>query len=393
MYLHYKLKMHNTINIYTNVRLTDACETLNQKSTKYEVAHLMYYGVFGSAGEVFDDWRAHITWNYWDFGNIRNFNGDHNSFSGDLKMTFDIVDTSPPNFFSDAEGNDIVKDFEYMVVNSAGVDGSATGKLSEDQPEIVGITPEAYDEKSSGETDWSGGDPGSFHGVECGWSPNINLNILYTPDSWDEGIQPQSVGSSLNPKLRDGSNIPYTDAEKALKSQSDGSIYYNLGRISPVVHEYYGTLSWIHHDIVLQDYWEGLTIKIKAVKNNRASISETEPVALHVQNRYIQSDIFVTFDVWTAYDIVVKPGNTIPLEPPQEFYTDLTWLSIVSGHGGGEYYYDIATQWGELFGDILFWIIIIIVVCVGLYVFIQIGVPIIKGVGKGLKTKQKLERN
>ena len=176
------------------------------------------------------------------------------------------------------------------------------------------------------------------------------------------------------------------------ESQLDGSIYYNLGRISPVVHEYYGTLSWIHHDIVLQDYWEGFVTKIKAVKNNRASISETKPVALHIQNRYIQSDIFVNLDVWTAYDIVVKPGNTIPLEPPQEFYTDLTWLSIVSGHGGGEYYYDIATQWMEFFGNILIWIIIIIAVCVGLYVFIQIGIPVIKGVGTGLRAKKKLKR-
>lgn len=382
VYLHYRLKVHNTINIYTNVRLTDACERLHQKSATYEIAHLRYCGVFGCTPEPFDEWYAYITWNYWDFGNIRSFNGQHNSYSGDLKMTFDIVDTTPPNFFEDNQGNSIVKDFEYIVVNSAGVDGSVIGKLSEDKPDIVGVIPE---ERTSERSDWNGGDPENFHGLQMGWYPDIEMNPVIPPDSWDEGIQPQSVGSSLNPKLKNGNNIPYGDARLSCESQLDGSIYYNLGRISPVVHEYYGTLSWIYHDMEIADYYEGFTAKIKIVKNNRLSRSETKPIALHVQNRYIQSDIFVNFDIWTAYDMVIKPGNTIPLDPPQEFYTDLTWLSIVSGHGGGEFYYDIGTQWFEFFGNIMFWIFAIIFVSVGLYVFIQVN--------KVLKAKKKLERS
>jgi len=399
VYTHYQLTMHNTINIYTNVRLGDACEKMNQMSSDYEIAELYYCGYLGCGDnyeEAFDHWTADITWNYWDFGNIRDFNNKQNMYSGDLKMSFDIVDTSAPNLFEDKDGNTVSKDFEFMVVRSAGVKTYSYGKLSEDKPDIVGVLPETYDEESDYRFDYGEDPKGDFHGVDFWWDPQTDLvfkDEFNEPlvDSWDIGIQGQSVGSSLNPKLRDGSNIPYGDAKTSGESQEDGSIYYNVGSITPVVQEYYGELSWIHHQIMLKDVLVDWLWEIH-MDDVETSVTKTEPVALHVQNRYIQSDIFVTFDVWTANDIDLLEGNTIPLDPPAEYYTDLIWLSIVSGHGGGHVRYVPGTQWFDLFGDLIFWIIIIIFIAIGVYVFVQIGIPIIKGARIGLRAKKKLKR-
>lgn len=49
-------------------------------------------------------------------------------------------------------------------------------------------------------------------------------------------------------------------------------------------------------------------------------------------------------------------------------------------------------QWSNLFKVLIFWTIIITLIAIGIYIFIQIGIPLIKGNRIGFRTKKKLER-
>ena len=69
--------------------------------------------------------------------------------------------------------------------------------------------------------------------------------------------------------------------------------------------------------------------------------------------------------------------DELELQTPEEYYDELMWQLLVDGWGGGTTYIEAPT--GINFEEIFWMIIILVVIVGGIYVFVQIGVPLIKG--------------
>lgn len=146
---------------------------------------------------------------------------------------------------------------------------------------------------------------------------------------------------------------------------------YNLGSLAPIVQEYKKSLTWYQQQIQTQDEF-GLFFSIHIKVNYDRDLIRTEhrSVALHVTNRYIQSEIAINFRIWTAYDISALIEDDPNLEIPEEYYDDIVWDASVDGFGGGTQYSDEASS-----GVAMTFIIIIIgiIALVGVYVVVKFG--------------------
>jgi len=374
--IEYFVTMRNKANIYTNVRLPDAIEksfnTVVESFSAGEYTHLALDG--GTRVH----WESYLYWHHYDFGNVMTHNLKHNLFSGALKASFDINPNPIPVNFTDSDGNLITKQFDYISINGMWVSDSIHGKMSTELPEFVGLTPAEYE--SDEENDYNGGaesgtmtHPESGHDYSNLWDPNIELSTP-THTCVDSGIQPATVGSALSPKTKDGRDTwdPYYNQE----SMEDCSFTYNLGALSPLVYEYKSTLSYNRQDIIIQDEWAGLCVLGSYVLlDGTNTMSQTRQVGLHVTNRYIQTEFSVKFKLFTSFQIVIPETEEQELELPEEYYYELLWQMIIDGFGGGRTYTE-GIEFGGL-SDLITIIIVIVVVIAGIYIFIQVGMPLI----------------
>ncbi|MCP6718938.1 MAG: hypothetical protein KJI71_01720 [Patescibacteria group bacterium] len=376
VYIRYKVGMTSKINMYTTVEINQGAENnlLNRITEDFLVAEYQHSGLFGH--RMFG-WEAYLHWTHYDFGNVKQWNSIHNDFGGDLVMSFDIAQSPLPNFQT-LSGDSLTKSFDYVAVSSIGVVDNLYGKLDDSLPDIVGLTPRKYEEKKNilSPLDSFGGTAGNKWNAY--YDPDINLNILSDfSDSFDGGIMPQSAGSSMNPRTKSGS--PIWDPKLQQSSMTDARFIYNLGSISPVVMEYSATLSYtyLYYETVDEPFWQ-----IGTKRNEPQDYSHTRPIALHVTNRYIQSEVKVVFDIFTSYKIDVGADGIedYNLDFPMEYYDLLTWLTTVDGFGGGQQHTETpGLDWLNPFGIGWLPIIIILGVIIGGYLFIKIGGPIIRG--------------
>ena len=375
VYIRYKVAMTSKFNMYTTVDLFQCAENnvLNKPTENFLVAHYRHSGL---VGDHMFSWKAYLDWTYYDFGNIKQWNEQHNSFSGDLIMSFDIAQSPLPNFQTQS-GDSLTKNFDYIAVSSIGVVDNKIGKLDDSAPEIVGISPREYDEDKS---ILGALDPfGTSKKFDAYYDPDIELIIHPDPlNSFDAGINPQSSGSSMNPRTKSGD--PIWNPEATQESMPDCKFIYNIGSLSPLVTEYYGTLSYryIYYETI--DYWKTLfTIGVKERVNTQYDLTYTKPVALHVTNRYIQTEVRVVFDMFTSYNIDVGADGIedFNLEFPSEYYDLLLWLTTVDGFGGGVQH---TSEYGGILGldNTFTWIIIIAVIAGGVFIFIYVINPILK---------------
>ncbi len=380
---YYRVSMTNKINIFTKVSLEQGAENnlLKKETGTYEAA---YYKHVGLTGAHMFSWSENIYWQYYDFGDIKQWNLANNKFSGDVVMSFDINPSSFPATITDSQGKIVTKNFDYIAVSSATILSNTNGLLSEQMPTIIGIQPREYETTDlplDKPTDLTGGDTK----LTLTFNPYIDLNIPRDPtNSFDGGIIPHSVGAGMQPKTKDGGNV--WNPSTTQKSMTDCKFIYSLGSLSPVVYEWSGTLSYVFNSVVTTDYWKifGILWGVKVKDQTNPTLYETESVALHVTNRYIQSKIRVTFDVYSSYKVTTMDDyiDDPDLEAPTEYFDSLLWQSIVDGFGGGQQYTDTSGGLFDLGFDIssiLNIIIIILVVIIGIYVFIKIGMPIIRG--------------
>ncbi|MFX1569826.1 MAG: hypothetical protein ACFFCV_15850 [Promethearchaeota archaeon] len=381
-YIRYKVAMTSKVNMYTTLDVVDCAENnkLEQVKEEYLVAKYQHLGLMG---DVMHGWEEYVTWNHYDFGNIKQWNSLHSDFGGDLVMSFDIAQNLLPNF-NTVSGDSLTKNFDYIAVSSVAVVDNVYGKLDNSVPTVVGITPRDYEEEYSSMQNPTSSIMNNIRSktrtFDAYYNPNIQLNIPTTPqNSWDGGILPQTAGSSMNPTTKNGD--PIWNPEVKQTSMKDCKFIYHIGSLSPLVMEYYGTLSFRYIFYRSIDYWDAfLHIGIKEHSNTQNDQSYTKPVALHCTNRYIQTKIKVVFDVFCSYKIDVGSDDIedYDLSFPAEYYDLLLWLTTVDGFGGGETH---TTEAGGLFGDfdIITWIIVILIVVGGIVLFIYVGVPIIKG--------------
>lgn len=380
VYIRYKVAMTTNINMYTTIELNQGAENnqLYENTTQYRVAYYRHNNWLGYWKYA---WTAYTWWNHYDFGNIRQWNLEHNSFSGDLVMSFDIAQNLLPNFTT-ASGDSLMKNFDYIAVSSVAVTDNTIGHLNKTAPTIVGLTPREYesDEINSKEED---NIPNGDTEVHIVWRPDIHFFIPDQPfDSAGTRIIPQSINTTMNPRCKDGSLI--WDPQKKQNSMTDCRIIYHISSLSPEVTKYTGGLSYHHLEVTTkQKVLGGVSTSYKTDQIE----TWTNDIALHVSNRYIQSKIRVVFDIFCSYKIDVGADGIEDyiLDYPREYYDLLLWLTTVDGFGGGEQvttepdWFDFLDDLFDSIEDIIIFIIIIAIIGIGLYVFVVVGVPMLKG--------------
>lgn len=356
VYLQYLLTAKRKINIYTNVRLDDASQkSLSPVTESLRVGSFEYQGCFG---DTFYSWTSDLNWTHYDFGDVWAYNMENNKFSGTLTMDFDIAQSPLPAIFTDSEGNSLIKNFDYISIYSAGISDQEIGKLSNTMPTLTGLTPAEYEAKKDTRTGGSAG--GGMEGFEYTWNPNFKIEHL-TLNTFDPGIQPQTKGSSLNPTTKAG-NQPWS-AEDTEQSMTDAKLYYHIGSLSPYIVEYGSRLTYDQQEIVVKDeptvwfFFVPVAWEPKLQYDNEKTITETRPTGLHVTNRFIQTEIQVTFEFWSSYTYELLEIDPIELEDPEEYYDEIIWNTIVDGAGGGKTY---VSSWAGFFtlGTIILLVII-----------------------------------
>ncbi len=360
VYMSYKVTFKNKVNIYTNVKLQDAVATgisLDGTIEKFRAGSYRHYGCYGGAPHI--AWDSDLKWNHLNVGNIRDHNTKNNVFTGDVGMSFDIDQSPLPNTLTDSNGNPATKEFDYIAVNSVFIGSSTNGLLSNDVPEITGLTPAAYETSKNSKS--GGSRAGIAGGYEAKWNPRASLSGSRKLSTFDIGVTPQSVGSSMSPRTKSNGAIWTAKSEK---SMADCKFTYGLSSLSPLVTEYGSTLTYYKQSLSTQDFLASLIPFVWSVKVNSDTekrISETRTTALHVTNRYIQTEIKVVFDLYTSYTVEVEDEDPYDgLEKPQEYYDDLAFDATVDGFGGASQYRDI-TSFSLLGLDFLTSIILIMV--------------------------------
>lgn len=375
-FLEYRVTMRNKVNIFTNVRLADAVETnLDVVHEKFYVGSYRHLALDGNT-RVY--WKSHLTWSHYDFGDVLSHNMANNLFSGDLKFSFDINPSPLPDLFTDEQGQNVTKEFDYISIDAIYVSDSTHGKLSTDLPEIIGLTPAEYDQAERNDHT-GGGKKGTMIHKESGkdksfmWNPRTSLGSTFY-ECIDPGLQPMSVGASLKPTTRSGALI--WDPKMRSESMTDCQFTYQLGALSPLVYQYFSKLTYYKQTVVIQDKWSSLLeLGSYVVKNIDEKQTRTRQVALHVTNRYIQAEITIVFKLFTSFTISPLDVEEPELENPEEYYDELVWNTVVDGFGGGNTYTEGITFGG--LADLLMIIIVIVVVIAGIYVFIQYGMPLL----------------
>ena len=373
--IEYFVTLRNKVNVYTNVRLPDAIE--KNFNLVVEPFHVGSYRHLALNGQTRVAWDSYLTWQHYDFGNVLTHNLENNLFSGALKASFNINPNPIPLNFTDADGNLVTKQFDYISINAMWVSDKKHGELSTDLPEFVGLTPAEYEQAERNDF-IGGGQGGTMVHPESGndysnlWNPTPTLSIP-SYQVIDPGIQPATIGSTLSPKTKDGRDIwdPVTNQE----SMEDCSFTYNLGALSPLVYEYKSTLSYEKQTVVIQDKWAGLfVLGSYVVVDNYETQSATRQVGLHVTNRYIQTEFSVKFKLFTTFEIAIPETEEQELEEPEEYYDEVLWQMIVDGFGGGKTYAE-GIEFGGL-GDLITIIIVIVGIIAGIYIFVAVIIPL-----------------
>lgn len=394
-YLKYRIVLRNKINMHTNVRINQMAQNLFEVQSSYLGVTYVHKNIHR---EITGEFQEYITWDHWDFGDIYNWNWDNNYFSGRIVMSFDIDDNPVPDTFGDYAD----KNFDHIAVSEAGIITNTHGLMSTDMPDIIVLEPsEEESEIKSTATFELGELQDCDNDYAASLDPGIDLDVNPEPiQSFDSSILPDTPGSSMGPTNKDGS--PIWDPEAEEKSMTGCNIYYDLNALSPVVYRYTGTLTYTEYDLFTQneytenvwDWWETYVREVHFYSWDRVKYAD---VALHGINRYIQTDMYVAFDIWTSVTLgtLTEYYEQMQLSAPEEYYDALIWSTLAGGWTGsriqesGDPGWDMLGAFGDFFegifggifgafagiiGPIIF--IVIVVVC--LYVFIRIGIPLIR---------------
>ncbi|MFX1239602.1 MAG: hypothetical protein ACFE8P_18015, partial [Promethearchaeota archaeon] len=235
IYLYYQAALINRLNIYTNVKLSQATsKNLDQQATKFLAVHESKQKLFDLFGPSSNKYEYIICYHY-DFGDdILTHNSQQNSFTGDLEMIFDIDDSPVPENLVDSQGNTHKKEFAYISISSVGVTDLNYGKMSNDMPTVTGIVPSEDKTRKL--------DKPKSESEEYAYKINPTLIPNSEPTiAFGEALQFQSIGSSMNPTTKDGEPIWSPEEEK---SMTGARIKFNIGKISPMVYEWTSQLQY-----------------------------------------------------------------------------------------------------------------------------------------------------
>ncbi len=330
--LKYRIVLRNKINIYTNVRLNQMAQNLLEKTDEFVGS---YYRHNNLGGSIDTQWEGIIEWEHWDFGDIYNYNWQNNYFDGRIVMSFDIDDNPIP----ESIGANTETEYGYIAVSEAGIVTNSYGKMSDDMPDIVVLSPSEYESEKKDDSTYTSGSTADDDHYKAIIDPNINLVVGSEPiQSFDASILPDTAGSSMDPTNKDGSAL--WDPEREERSMTGCLIHYDLGSISPIVYRWGGTLTYTEHDLETEDYlvwdWSGIREVVKTNHYYKHDYIKYGDVALHGINRYIQVDMIVAFIIWTDVKLgtLTDAYENLRLNFPEEYYDELIWSTLVGGWSG-----------------------------------------------------------
>ena len=411
-YIRYRVNVRNRINMFTNFRLNQFSQYMYEVEDKPLAGTYRHNGLGGSTSYR---WEEYITWKRWEFGDVRNYALNNLVFSGRVKMSFDI----DPNPIPDSIGSGTNTLFDYIAVSDAGIVTNIHGKLSQNMPTIVTISPSEYkssdlDTISSGKESVEGtAIKFANDGYAYKFDPDISITDSAIINAIDGSILPDTPGSSLNPKNKDGSAIYNPENEQ---SMTGANLYYDINSLSPIVYEYGATLSWNRIYLETENYlgaW--FTIDVNQNKFTSSRQTRSKSTALHGINRYIQTEMYVSFDIWTSLDLgVLKEDYELKrLHTPEEYYDELIWSTIVGGWSGSlqvtsppqtpmnaveDFFNSIGEFFRGLFdldkiSGVINSIIVVVILFVSLYIFIKIGIPYLRSRQRRKEIKTIMRRS
>jgi len=330
LFLKYDVPFTQKFNIYTNVDLNGAVETGKSGDPIIEsfVAGVYaHYGCFGGAPQIYRE--SYLYWHHLDVGNTYAHNRDFNTFTGEIVMSCDIDPSPIPDTITDPNGNTAHKNFDFIGISSIYVSDSTSGMLSDTAPYVVGLTPSQFDSEADTVPDVA-----KPEGFLSTWNPDVSPGRPFISSTYSVQTIPPPVGTGLNPTLKNG--LELWDPEEA--EASVGNVTFSLGisRLAPLITTYQSTMSYNLQTCSSADTWTGVAI----TGYSSTKYTETRTTALHVTNRYIQTEITMRFSVWSSYQVEAIASDLPELQYPQEYYDLLVFNSVIDGFGGGVVYTD-----------------------------------------------------
>jgi hypothetical protein len=314
------------VTFFTSLDLTDGCRKMVQKDESIQIGYLKHHNLFGLTRYIEEQY---LTYSYYDFGDVQQYNSLYNDFSGSIDMSFNIIDTGLPQMveFGDTTYQ---KSFQYVGVSSAQVNSYYTFNLTSSAPNLYGQAPNSptTDNEASFQT---GDEPIAKDGYTLNWDHDVSVTPL-TPASvsFDGGITPQAEGSSLSPSLANGSDIYAGE----YRSMPNCKVSYSLSSLSPIVKEYYSELQYTSYRTILKDDVVGfLKIGPTLVGETIDTHTRREPMALHIINRGIMTELQVNFIILNAYEteVLEVDAESMQLQEPEENVEEQGWTAMVAG--------------------------------------------------------------
>jgi len=360
----YNVILDNRFYIYTAVPLTRATSTLgnwNRQGYGYVVFNYVRYGCFGDA--IYQYGPVRIDHNYYDFGDIIAWNAARHSYSGAMKFNFDISGTPFLETLYDSDGTTYTPTFSHISIYNGFLENGNWGYITqvnlEDQVIIAdGKTEERASAGGAGTT-------GQFESTGGSNNKEINWNALGSDpfskatirQTWEDGVLVRGNNEAIDVQRKDGSNI--WDPVNPTESNTDGAFIFHIGRVTPLVTEYWRTLTYYSkicsttEDLLGTKTWHG------SWRDPGDVNTVPKSSALTIRNRYVSYDVNLQFNIRTNYQLEVL--REVPkVGQPVETYDKLIFTSGIAGGVSGTF--GIMSEWG-LF-DYLIFIIILIVVAV-----------------------------
>lgn len=373
VYFRYNIEARTRINIYTSYLVNQVTEKFNKYNESFPSGHYKHWTLRGWGDTLLYEWDRDITWEHYEFGeSIITYGARELVYDGMLEMTFEIADDPFPLDFGTASESK----WAYIVVQSAANVYSEVGDMSDvGLPTYLPLSPSEYDSDETVEySQTSGPVEGAF---EARFDPGIELSkeAIFN-EQFAEGIIPMVPAGGLNPKNLDGSNT--WDRETQNKSMTGCRLQYDVSSLSPKVATWIARLEYNEIWLETEEYLaiSDLTYKIRERYFQRDEYDIYRDAMLQVTNRYIQPEIRVIFDIWSKVEIgpLTVYYELLKLERPQEFNEELIWSTIVGGWKGSYVRVTPTPLSGE---DIIKFIIILAAIIIGIYLFVQVGIPLI----------------
>jgi len=362
--LSYIVTLDNRFYVYTAIPLTQASQTLGgwQTSTEREGGLSVFlYRRYGAFGDEFTQLRygREINYYFYNFLDIASWNADKHIYSGSMRFNFDISGTPFLEILYDEDGTQYDPTFSHISLYKGFLVNGKWGYITTVnlQDQVIVADGETPSRHSFSTAEGIYVSEGGSNNKMIPWNAHPSISDPEVRLTWEDGVVVRGDHDKIDTTRRDGSKL--WDPVNPTASTTDGAFILPIDRLTPLVTEYWRTLTYYRKSCYTTEDLLGT----KTWYGNWEGVGELttrmESSALKIENRYISYDVNLELNIVTNYQLdslreVPKVGQ------PLEVYDKLIFSSGVAGAISGEF--GIMKEPG-LF-DYLIFIIILIVIAV-----------------------------